>query len=123
MDKTMPVLQRGISFGGFLGVAFLVVIGGIFSLKLIPAYMEDAQIKSVFNSMAHDPDLQKATPHDIRASFDRRASIDNIKAIQSGDIVIEIDQGRLVLSANYHVKVPFAGNVSLYLDFKPTSDR
>ena len=121
MNTAMPVQQRGITFGGFIFGAFLLVLVSIFGLKLIPAYMQDAQIKNVFNAIAHDPEMQKATPRDIRASFDKRSSIDNIKAIKSEDIEIATDQGRLVLSASYFVKIPLVGNVSLYLEFNPTS--
>lgn len=121
MKIAMPVQQSGITFGGFVFGTFLLVVVGIFGLRLIPAYMQDATIKNIFNVIAHDPDMQKASPQDIRASFDRRSSIDDIKAINASDIVISVNQGRLVLSANYFVKIPLAGNVSLYLDFNPTS--
>jgi len=121
MKTAMPVQQRGITFGGFIFGAFVLVVVSIFGLKLIPAYMQDAQIKNVFNAIAHDPEMQKATPRDIRASFDKRSSIDNIKAIKAEDIEIASDQGRPVLSAGYFVKIPLGGNVSLYLEFNPTS--
>ena len=113
--------QRGISFGGFIFGLVLLVAASIFGLKLIPAYMQDAQIKNVFRAIVQDPEMQKATLLEIRSSFNRRASIDNIKAIKAEDIAISSDQGRLVLSASYFVKIPVGGNVSLYLDFSPTS--
>ncbi|OFZ66709.1 MAG: DUF4845 domain-containing protein [Betaproteobacteria bacterium RBG_16_56_24] len=122
MNTVMPVQQRGITFGGFLVGVFLLVIVSIFGLQLIPAYMQDAQIKKAFTTIAHDPEMQKATPREIKNSFEKRASIDNIKAIKSEDIEINMDLGRPVLSASYFVKVPLAGNISLYLDFNPASD-
>ena len=121
MNTAMPGQQRGITFGGFLMGMFLLVIVSIFGLRLIPAYMENSQIQNVFNAIAHDPEMQKATPREIKDSFVRRASIDNIKAIKSEDIEITLDMGRPVLSASYFVKMPLAGNISLYLDFNPTS--
>ena len=121
MNKAMPVQQRGISFGGFIFGAFLLVFLGITGLKLVPAYMQAAQIKNIFVTMAHDPDLQKASPHDIQVSFDKRASIDNIKAIKAEDIEISSEDGRMVLSASYEVKVPLGGNVSFLLSFNPSS--
>jgi hypothetical protein len=75
----------------------------------------------VFDEMVHAPDLKNASAHDIQVSFGKRASINNIKAIKPEDIDIATEQGKLVLSASYFVKVPLAGNVSLYLDFNPTS--
>jgi hypothetical protein len=121
MNKAMPVQQRGISFGGFIFGAFLLVFIGITGLKLVPAYMQAAQIKSIFETMVHDPDLQKASPHDIQVSFDKRATIDNIKAIKAEDIEISSEDGRMVLSASYEVKVPLGGNVSFLLSFNPSS--
>ena len=121
MNTAMPVQQRGMSFGGFIFGAFMLVLLGITGLKIVPAYIQDAQINSVFESISHDPDMQKATPHDILASFDRRATIDNITAIKAADIEISDDGGRPVLSASYSVKAPLFANVSLYIEFHPSS--
>jgi hypothetical protein len=121
MNTAMPVQQRGMSLGGFVFGAFLLVLLGITGLKLIPAYMQAAQIKNIFVTIAHDPDMQKATPHDIQVSFDRRASIDYITAIKASDIDISSDGGMPVLSASYAVKIPLVGNVSFYIEFNPSS--
>jgi hypothetical protein len=121
MNTAMPAQQRGITFSGFIIGAVLLVFLAIMGLKLVPAYMQAAEIKDIFETIAHDPDMQKASAHDIQNSFDRRASIDAITAIHSGDIDISSDAGRPVLSASYAVKIPVAGNVSLYIEFNPSS--
>lgn len=121
MNTAMPVQQRGLSFGGFIIGAFLLVLASITGLKLIPAYMQNAQINNVFTTISHDPDMQKASPREIRNSFDRRASIDDITAIKADEIEIASDGGRLMLSASYSVKVPLLANVSLLLEFNPSS--
>lgn len=121
MNRTMPGQQRGLSFFGFIFGAFILVLVSITGLKLIPAYMQDAQIKNLFVTIANDPEMQKASLSDIRMSFSKRASIDNITAIKVEDIDIASDAGKPVLSASYAVKIPLVGNVSLYLDFSPSS--
>ncbi len=121
MNTAMPVQQRGLSFGGFILGAFLLVLASITGLKLIPAYMENAQISNVFNVIAHDPDMQKASPREIRISFEKRASIDAITAIKADEIEIASDGGNLMLSASYAVKVPLIANISLLLEFNPSS--
>lgn len=123
MNTSMPMQQRGISFGGFIFGAFLLVLFSITGLKLIPAYMESEKISNVFNVIAHAPDMQKASPREIRISFDKRASIDAITAIKADDIEIVSDGGRLVLSASYAVKVPLVGNASILLEFNPSSGK
>jgi hypothetical protein len=121
MKTAMPVQQRGMSFGGFIFGAFLLVICAIFGFRLIPAYIQDATITSTFNEISSDPSMQNATPHDIMQSFDRRSSVNDITAIKSSDIVISSDGGRPVLSASYSVRIPVAGNISLILEFNPSS--
>lgn len=116
-----PGRQRGLSFSGFMLGAFILVLVSIVGLKLIPVYMQNAEINKLFAAIANDPDMQKASMRDIRASFTKRASIDNISAIKAEDIEIDVSSGRPVLSASYAVKVPLAGNISLYLDFNSAS--
>lgn len=121
MNAAMPAAQRGLSFAGFIFGAFILVLVIMVGFKLIPAYMQYAKINNVFAEIARDAELQKATARDIRDSYTKRATIDSIDAISVDDIEIATDQGRLVLSARYAVKVPLVANVSLYLDFNPTS--
>ncbi|MDD4927900.1 MAG: DUF4845 domain-containing protein [Gallionella sp.] len=113
--------QRGLSFTGFLLGAFIFVLVSMFAMHLIPAYMENAEINKILADIAKDPDMQKATAKEIRASFNSRALIDTISSINGGDLVIDNKSGKLVLSASYYVKTPLVGNVSLYLDFNPSS--
>lgn len=121
MNKAMPAKQRGLSFSGFIFGAVILVLVITTGLKLIPAYMQDAKIGSIFDAIANDPEMQKASLRDIRMSFTKRASIDGINAVNAEDIEITSDGGRLVLNASYAVKIPLAGNISLYLDFSPAS--
>lgn len=113
--------QRGLSFPGFMLGAFLLVLVSVIGLKLIPVYMQNGEITKIFTAIASDPDMQKASAREIRASFEKRASIDNVTAIKAEDVEIKMDSGRPVLSASYAVKVPLAGNISLYIEFTSAS--
>ena len=118
----MPSKQRGLTFSGFLFGAVILIFVSLTGFKLIPAYMQDSTIRNIFISIANDPEMQKASPRDIRTAFSKRASIDSIKAITAEDIEIAKDGERLVLSASYAVTLPLVANISLYLDFNPSSD-
>jgi hypothetical protein len=121
MNKAMPAKQRGITFAGFLVGAVALIFIALIGFKLIPAYMQDARIKNTFIVIANDPELQKASVHDIKIAFGKRADIDDISAIKADDIEIAKEGETLVLSANYSVVIPLVANISLYLDFNPTS--
>lgn len=115
--------QMGFGFGNFLIILVLLVFGAIFAFKLIPAYMENAKVKNIFTVIAHDPDMQSATVSDIRMSFDKRASVDGVNSIKTTDIEIAKDElGRLVLSATNEVKIKLFGNMSVLLEFNPSSE-
>lgn len=114
------VKQHGVTFTGFIMVAALLVSVAIFSMKLIPAYMENGKIQHAFDAMVGDPAMQTGTVREIRDSFYKRANtMDNVSSVQSEDIVIAKEDGRLSLSANYSAKIPLAGNVSLLVEFSP----
>jgi hypothetical protein len=114
--------QRGMSMTGFIFLAMLLVLVSIFGMKLIPTYMQYGEINKVFAAIANDPDMQKATPREIRASFSKRSTIDDIKAIKAEDIDVVSDGGKPVLTAAYTVKIPMVANISLVIDFSCSSE-
>ena len=118
---TMASKQRGVSLEGFLGVLAVVVFVVIGAVKIIPAYTDDATIKSKFTDVAHDPELKNASERDIRLAFIKRITVSNITAIKPDDIVVSRDAGGIVISASYSVKIPLFGNASLVLEFNPSS--
>lgn len=122
MNTAMQASQRGMTFFGFFmfgAVALVLVV--LPALKLLPAYMENGKIEQHLVAIANDPEMKNATPQEIRNTFSKRTSIDDIKAITPEEIEISKNGNELVLSANYFVKIPLAANASLYLDFNPSS--
>ena len=113
--------QRGLSMSGFLFTAIILIFVAVLAMKMVPAYMQDGTIKEVFNAVAHDPDMQNATIRDIQIAYSKRASVQDINAIKLEDVDIEKNNGSITLSASYQVKIPLVANVSLLLDFNPSS--
>ncbi len=116
--------QEGVTLSGFITLLLILVPVAIFSLKLIPSYMENGKIQKAFDAIVRDPEMQNASVKDVRISFYKRAiTIDNVTAINQEDIEITKDNGILALSASYNVKIPLAGNISLLLEFHPATAR
>jgi hypothetical protein len=113
--------QRGITFVGFIMIAAGLIFVAVLGMKLVPAYVHSAQIAQIFKTMASDPAMQSATIREIKESYSKRASINYITDITAEDIEISKDDGRLKLSTSYSVKIPVAGNVTLLLEFNPSS--
>jgi hypothetical protein len=109
--------QRGMTTIGMLFIGALVAAVVIVAAKLVPSYIEFFSIKKVFAAMAQSGELKSLTPKELRASFDRRASIDQITSIKGEDLQISQEAGEATINAEYTVKVPIVGNLSACLDF------
>ncbi|MEK7771403.1 MAG: DUF4845 domain-containing protein [Pseudomonadota bacterium] len=114
--------QKGISLSSLLIWSLILVLGAIFGMKLVPAYIEHATIKNHLTAIVQDTNLQNADPNQIRLTFNKRAQVDNIKTISGQDIKIKRESGRTILSTKYTTKIPLASNVSLSIDFEATTD-
>jgi hypothetical protein len=116
--------QSGLTMGGFLTVAILLIFVAIFSMKLIPAYIEYGTIQKTLTSIVRDPEMQTATVSEIKTTFSKRANIMNdVSSVNPDDLVISKEGGVLSLSASYSKKIPLAGNVSLFIEFNPSASR
>lgn len=116
-------LQRGMSFTGIILIIAAFLFAAILGMKLIPAYMHSAQIEHIFKAIVNDPEMQNAAVKDVRASYAKRATMDYITDITADDIEVSKDGSSLTLSAAYTVKIPVAGNISLVLEFNPSSTK
>ena len=114
--------QKGIGFGGFIMIIAVVLFFVILGMKLVPSYINNMQIEHIFKAIVNDPDMRNASDKDIRASYTKRASIEYIN-LEAEKVEVNKDEGHLTLSANYTVKTPVFGNVSLVIDFSPSATK
>lgn len=113
--------QRGLSLWSLLAVSALVIVVVLLGFKLFPHYAEYLSVKKALTAIARDPESTGST-RDVQAAFARRATIDNIKAVEGRDLEITKQGDRVMISAVWSVKVPLFYNVSACLDFEATSD-
>ncbi len=112
--------QRGI--GLIQLIVTLGVLGflGIMAAKLLPAYVEYFSVKKMMASMDQGGDL-KGTVRDIRAAFDRRNAIEDVKHVRGEDLEITKEGGETVITANWSVRIPLVYNAAACLDFTVTT--
>ncbi len=113
--------QLGIGLFGMFFVAMGLVFISMVMMKVIPSYIEYFSIKKVFGAMVADPQMQDARPSQIRESYIRRSGIDNITSVKAEDLDISRDNGKLTISAEYHVEKPLFDNIGIYINFAPTT--
>jgi hypothetical protein len=111
---------RGVSLVGLILILFVVVIVGIFSLKLIPAYIEYFKAKAAIEAIAADRS-KTGSVNEVRKAFDARATIDDIQAVSASDLEVGKEGNDVVISFSYRKEVPVIANIGLYLDFNASS--
>ena len=117
----MQKQQRGVTFIGMLFIAAVVIFVAIVAVRLIPPYIEYFTIKKILVSMRNAGELKTSTPKELRSSFDRRATVDNVTAIKADELEISKEGEEAVVTAAYSVKVPVMGNVSACMDFSTST--
>ncbi len=113
--------QRGVSMGGFIVICFLLVFVAILGFKLFTPYMQYFTIKKTFKTLSANPEVKAGTRKDLMQWWSRSTVIDNITAINGEDIEFTKEGNDVVISAVYSVRVPLFYNISLVIDFAPTS--
>jgi hypothetical protein len=112
--------QKGVGLGGLIIILFVVVLVGIFSLKLIPAYIEYFKIKAAVEAIARDKS-KTSSVNEIRKAFSARSTIDDIEAVKPDDLEITKEGADVVIGFSYRKEVVLGGNVGLYVDFRGNS--
>jgi hypothetical protein len=107
--------QTGLSLVTVLLGALVLGLALLLALQLIPVYTEYFSVKSVLKQLADEQ--AGAPPADIRESFIKRASIQNISSVKPDDLDITQDANGTTIAVSYQAKVHLAGNASLVFDF------
>ena len=113
--------QRGVSLGGLMVVLFLVIVLALLGFKLFKPYAEYFTIQKAFKTLAQKPEVRTGTRRDAMVAWQPIAVIQDIRTLSGDDIEITKQGNEVIISASYSVKVPLFHNVSLWIDFSPSS--
>lgn len=94
----------------------------ILSVKAIPPYVENSKVSYVFRSVVANPDLKNVSDAKLLDAVQRRLAVEGITVLNSEQIDIARDGDRVTLGADYSVKIKVFDNISLLLEFHPTSN-
>lgn len=112
--------QHGMTLSRLLVIAVVLAILSLLGMKVAPEYYEHRQIVGAIRKVAANAPAE-ASVKQIRDAFDRQANVDYIKAIDSTDLEVSKEGGKVVISFAYEKRIPLVANVSLLLDFKGSS--
>ena len=113
--------ERGATFVGMMFIAALIVMVVILGLKLVPAYIEYATVQKILRDVANSPEAKSGNVPEIQTSFRKHAQIDGLETVKGDDLEVDKDGDRVIIRANYAVKIHLVANVSAVIDFAASS--
>lgn len=113
--------QKGITLTGTIAWAVVAIIGLLVAFKIGPPYMEYYAIQKTLRIIASDPEAASGRRGPIEKAFALRSAIDDMSSISASDLQIEKDGDQVTISATYSKRIPLFAQVSVCLDFNPSS--
>ena len=115
-----PSRQAGLSLVSLIFLGLIAIMLLTIGFKLVPSLIEYLAIDRAVQKIKNEG----STVREIRAAFDKHATIDDIKSVQGKDLDITKDADGVVISFAYSYSVPIADNVRLLIDYSgSTRDR
>ncbi|WP_246116339.1 DUF4845 domain-containing protein [Denitromonas halophila] len=109
--------QTGLSLIGVLIVGAILGFIFLIGMRTVPVVTEYMAVKRVMNAIINSSPSPEVPVSQLRADFEKRAYIDEVKHVSGRDLVIVKRGNKFEMSVTYSRKVPIAGNVSLLIDF------
>ncbi len=113
--------QLGVSLGGLIMVLFVLIFVALLGFKLFTPYSEYFTIQKAFKQMAANPEVKTGNKAAAMAAWFPIAQISNIQSINGDDIEFTKEGNQVTVSASYTARVPLFSNISLIIDFAPSS--
>ncbi len=112
--------QRGITLFGLLFWAIVVGFVALVGMKVLPTLNEYFTIKKAVTKIASE---NPATVPEIRAAFDRAASIEySIQSIKGKDLAVTKENDKVVISFAYDREIELVSPVFLLIKYEGRSN-
>lgn len=109
--------QRGVSVLGMLAVGAVVALLVVLLARLVPTLIEYQAVQKAVNRAATG-----TTVAEIRALFNKTASIDDISALSGNDLQISKENNQVVVAFEYEREIHLFGPAYLLMRYAGRSD-
>jgi len=108
--------QQGISFYGMCFAIVLAVFFGLLAVKLSPIYLEHSLLSAAIEKSL-EGSADKSSVSDLKERLNKAMIIDNITGPAKNAIKISKEDGNLVVTAEYEVRVAIVYNIDAVVSF------
>ncbi|WP_407275397.1 DUF4845 domain-containing protein [Halothiobacillus sp. DCM-1] len=110
--------QSGLTLVGLIIYAFVAFFVAILLMKVVPLYLTDQKISSIFNQLKNFHGDAQA----IRSTIDKQLDINEIDNMTSKDFKITPFGNGLRVTYNYDGRADIVGNLSVVASFEHQVD-
>lgn len=110
--------QSGMTLVGLIIYAFIAFFIAILLMKIVPLYLTDQKISSIFNQLKNF----HGDAHAIRETIDKQLDINEIDNMTSKDFKITPFGNGLRVTYNYDGRADIIGNLSVVAAFEHQAD-
>jgi len=113
-DRQSDLSIQGFSLIGFLSTVTVFGVAGLLMIKVGPSVFEYWAIEKAVKAAS----AVSSTPSEMRAAYDRLASVAYIEAVQGKDLLIEGTGDAMSVSFAYDKRIPLSGPASLVIAYR-----
>lgn len=118
----MPNRQKGLTMGGFIFVAAVVLVVVMLGFRITPAVVEYFAVKQALAEALNSAKDPTAMP-DIQKAFQRRIDAGYIESVTAKDVELRKDGNTVVASVAWSRNMHLLANASLVLEFEAVATR
>lgn len=113
-DRQSDLSTQGFSLIGFLATLTVLGVAGLLMIRVGPSVIEYWAIEKAVKAAS----AVSSSPSEIRAAYDKLASVAYIEAVRGKDLLIEGSGDAMRVSFAYEKRIPLSGPASLVIAYR-----
>ncbi|WP_428354253.1 DUF4845 domain-containing protein [Methyloprofundus sp.] len=109
--------QQGITLISMILILGLIAFFTLIVLKVSPIYMNHSKVVHALETLKNRTDIEKKSKTEVWRSLAKQFNMNYVYTVKKKDVKITSRGGYLKVQIAYHVKEPFIGNLSVWVDF------
>ena len=115
--RTMHQKQQGITLISMIFILGMIAFFTLIVLKVSPIYMDHSKVVYALETLKNRTDIEKKSKREVWRSLSKQFNMNYVYDVKKKDVKITSRGGYLKVQIVYHVKEPFIGNLSVWVDF------
>lgn len=112
--------QKGLTF---IALMFMLAAGafiGLFGMKTLPFYLENASVKAALDGLVGVPNIGKKGKKAMISRLDGQFNIDAVETITGKDIIFKKGKKVWYVTADYEARATLFAEIGIYAHFVKT---